>query len=529
MSWNIDAAQDSMGVRPDMAAGAGANANPRNYHPSPADMTNLTLSKEMMNLAERLSEDAHDTQALHRSRILTEAANPTTTIDLTLVPYDLLTDKEKRKNRERCQELIKYIQYQAYNLSKADRQHEGEGGSAADAKNPENRFANNLLEKLIMYLDSSAPNMKLLKPSSNFSRRSSYRRSERAVKFFFKVVMPLIEKYFSHHRSYFTAQATIGTPAGVATIKEKESVASIFCKLANLLRLRMTAFGSDVGQAVKCLQVLVKSIDAKSLAKSRPEFVRTSMLLFFNNCADDLEKTIINLTEGKYPHLRGSHLKTCTSLRYIFDVQVPVLTSTFDHLAAYQYGHDLLIDEIQVSCYKILENLYTIGTNLGLSKSKRFLRQEINSHRASIGTCLASISSAFPVAFLEPMLNKFNQNSVIGSGFAKKSLEAQEVVARLEQCVPNIDALLAEVDKYVVESKEHVDFPQVIDVLLPFLCTYLPSWWPQGPDNVDPTGGSHITMVTSEHLNHLLRLVLKLITKVRLSDINGLPKVLKRF
>ena len=166
------------------------------------------------------------------------------------------------------------------------------------AKNPENRFANNLLDKLIMYLDSSSPSMKLLKPSNNFTRRNSFKKSNRSVKFFFKVVLPLIEKYFSHHRSYFTSVATVTmSAAGVATIKEKESVANLFCKLAHLLRLRQTAFGSDVRQAVKCLQVLVKAIDARSLAKSRPEFVRTSMLLFFNSCADDLEKTILNLHE----------------------------------------------------------------------------------------------------------------------------------------------------------------------------------------------------------------------------------------
>ena len=41
----------------------------------------------------------------------------------------------------------------------------------------------------------------------------------------------------------------------------------------------------------------MKAVDARSLAKSRPEFVRTSMLLFFNNCADDLEKTIGNLND----------------------------------------------------------------------------------------------------------------------------------------------------------------------------------------------------------------------------------------
>ena len=143
------------------------------------------------------------------------------------------------------------------------------------------RFANKLLDKLISYLDTSAMGMKLVKPSSNFTRRNDFKKSSRGVKFFFKVVLPLVEKYFSHHRAYFTAMATATTSAagndgicttnilstlfliailclGVATIREKEYVATLFCKLANLLRLRQTAFGSDAQQAVKCLQVLIK-------------------------------------------------------------------------------------------------------------------------------------------------------------------------------------------------------------------------------------------------------------------------------
>ena len=78
-------------------------------------------------------------------------------------------------------------------------------------------------------------------------------------------------------------------------------------------------------------------------------------------------------------------MKTCTSFKYIFEIVVPVLTSTFDHLSGLDYGPDLLVDEvcdtfvflamelrksllstfqIQVAGYKILESLYILGTNL---------------------------------------------------------------------------------------------------------------------------------------------------------------------
>jgi ryanodine receptor 2 len=199
-----------------------------------------------------------------------------------------------------------------------------------------------LLEKLIAYLDRATINMKMLKPSQTFSRRTSFKTSSRDIKFFSKVVLPLMEKYFTTHRNYFIAIATATNNVGAASLKEKEMVAALFCKLANLLRTRLTAFGGDVRITVRCLQVLVKSIDAKSLVKNCPEFIRTSMLTFFNNTADDLGHTISNLQDGKYSHLRGTHLKTSTSLGYINQVILPILTSLFDHLASCEYGSDLL-------------------------------------------------------------------------------------------------------------------------------------------------------------------------------------------
>ncbi|KRG04786.1 ryanodine receptor isoform X8 [Drosophila mojavensis] len=482
--------------------------NPFNYNPHPVDMSNLTLSREMQNMAERLAENSHDIWAKKKNEELNGCGG---VIHPQLVPYDLLTDKEKKKDRERSQEFLKYMQYQGYKLHKPSKGGAVEEGGATQAA-VELRFSYSLLEKLIQYLDRATINMKLLKPSTTFSRRSSFKTASRDIKFFSKVVLPLMEKYFSTHRNYFIAIATATNNIGAASLKEKEMVASIFCKLAALLRNRLSAFGPDVRITVRCLQVLVKGIDAKTLTKNCPEFIRTSMLTFFNQTSDDLGNTIMNLQDGKYSHLRGTHLKTSTSLGYVNQVVLPVLTAMFDHLAACDYGSDLLLDEIQVASYKILAALYHLGTDATLTHDRKYLKTEIERHRPALGSCLGAYSSCFPVAYLEPHLNKHNQYSLLNR-IADHSLEAQDIMVKMESCMPNLEAILNEVDQFVESDKTYADAPHIIDVILPLLCAYLPFWWSQGPDNVSPTSGNHVTMVTADHMNSLLRNVLKMIKK----------------
>lgn len=113
---------------------------------------------------------------------------------------------------------------------------------------------------------------------------------------------------------------------------------------------------------------------------------------------------------------------------------------------------------------------------------------EIDRHRPAVGTCLGAFASTFPVAFLEPHLNNHNPYCIHGK-LQESSLEAQDVMSRLESNLPTLESLLTQVEQFVASEKSYGDAPHVIDIMLPMMCSYLPFWWNQGPDNHDPVGG----------------------------------------
>ena len=362
------------------------------------------------------------------------------------------------------------------------------------------RFASSLLEKLNQYLDTASISLKLLKPSAVFSRRNSYKETSRDIKFFSKVVLPLVEKLFVAHRNFFLTSATVtaGAPqAGVATPREKEMVASLFCKLAALLRSKLSVMTHDAKISVRCLQTLIRATDARTIVRASPDFVKTVLLTYFNQASDDLANCVINLQKQNFPAIRGTTMKTSTSLNYIYLVLIPTLTSVFDHLASNSFGADLILNDIQVACYKILASLYTLGTNNTLHSGRKFIKTELEYHRPAVGNCLGAFAATFPVAFLEPSLNKNNKNC-IHSKANDVSIEAQSIMQELEASMPSIDDLMAAVEKYVESETKYSKEPHIIDILFPMLCAYLPFWWSQGADGANNTG---CTNITSEHLN----------------------------
>lgn len=96
--------------------------------------------------------------------------------------------------------------------------------------------------------------------------------------------------------------------------------------------------------------------------------------------------------------------------------------------------------------------MYTLGTDLTLSQERKYLKTEFERHKPALGSCLGAFSSTFPVAFLEPHLNKHNQYSLLNR-IADHSLEAQDVMAKMDSSMPTLETIVQEVEQFVESEK----------------------------------------------------------------------------
>uniref|UniRef100_H3CXC1 Ryanodine receptor 1 n=1 Tax=Tetraodon nigroviridis TaxID=99883 RepID=H3CXC1_TETNG len=374
----------------------------------------------------------------------------------------------------------------------------------SDISSIEKRFAYGFLQKLLKWMEIAQEFIAHLEAvvSSGRVEKSPH---EQEIKFFAKILMPLINQYFKNHCLYFlSTPAKVLGSGGHSSNKEKEMIASIFCKMSALVRHRVSLFGTDASAIVNCLHILARSLDARTVMKSGPEIVKAGLRSFFESAADDIEKMVENLKLGKVSKGNQQVKGVSQNINYTTIALLPVLTSLFDHIAQHLFGDDVILDDLQMSCYRIMCSIYSLGT----VKNPHVERQ-----RPALGECLAHLAAAMPVAYLEPHLNEFNAFSVYTTKTPRERaiLGLPNEVQELCPDIPELDVLLKEIGDLAESGARYTEMPHVIEITLPMLCNYLPRWWERGPENFPEMEGKVCTDVTSEHLNQLLGSIMKIV------------------
>lgn len=89
---------------------------------------------------------------------------------------------------------------------------------------------------------------------------------------------------------------------------------------------------------------VLSSLLLRTVMKSSSELVKAGLRTFFENAAEDLEKTLENLKLGKFTHSRSQMKGVSQNINYTTVALLPILTALFEHITEHHFGVDLLCE-----------------------------------------------------------------------------------------------------------------------------------------------------------------------------------------
>ncbi|XP_076833707.1 ryanodine receptor 2 isoform X2 [Brachyhypopomus gauderio] len=457
------------------------------FSPKPADTSCITLTWDQYDMAELLAENYHNIWAKRKLKELQAKGGGSHPL---LVPYGTLNSREKNTLRERAQDVLKFFHINGYMVWR-------EKPSLAVSCPAAGRFACSLLQEVLCSIKQAQEKMLELEV---LQARGQMGKAEKVTRepfyFLIKVILPLIDQYFQNHHHYFLPPALCSRSDRVhATHKERVMVSSLFVKLAALARSRMSLLGTDAHSLVSCLQILARSLDGRAVMTAVGGSARLALCSFFENAAEDLELTVEIVAVRPVGCSRGPDGGDERPLTYTTTALLPVLTALFLDAGHCQNSSELIVDEVQDSCHRIMSSLYVLATS-----NNNFMER----WRPYLGECLSATAAVFPVCFLE--LSWAHMSNDKRHGMAMYGEE-------LCKPLPSVWEAFSQVEELVEAGSgaRHAVTSRVMEVTVPLLCSYVSRWASAGDAESQELQQGSRSSLTAQHSNTLLGHVLSII------------------
>uniref|UniRef100_A0A8B9LQT2 Ryanodine receptor 2b (cardiac) n=1 Tax=Astyanax mexicanus TaxID=7994 RepID=A0A8B9LQT2_ASTMX len=436
--------------------------------PKPADTSFHFLifcSILLQAMAEQLAENYHNIWAKRKLQELQAKGGGSHSL---LVPYEVLSAREKSRVRERAQDVLKFFHMNGY--------------TATVTHQWFSKLSIYIYIYTFIYIYMCVSSAEVVQARGQMGRTEKIPH-EQQIFFFTKVLLPLIDQYFKNHHIYFLSRTLCSLSSSAhASIKETEMVTSLFCKLGALTRRRISLFGKDAQSVVSCLQILARSLQA--VIRTPGESVQSALCVFFEDAEVDLELAVESVNAGPYGQSRSQARGDAELLTYITTALIPVLTALFQHT---EHCHSSDMSYLS------------------------FLRQ-----RPVLGECLAALSAAFPVCFLELSLTTSSDEEREGKSTDITSFQSLNLYIKaadmLCTSLPSLQDAFSEVEDLAEagSAARHAALSRVMEVTLPLLCSYVCRWGEAADPGSSELDGS-CSSVTTRDTNVLLGQALSII------------------